>query len=652
MRHHLTLPALLAGQSLVIGASRCRREPLDALLVWGNRPSGGAAWRLALSRCLPVWRCEDAFVRSLGLGPDCPPLGVVLDDLGIYYDVSSSSRLERLITAEHTSAELKRAVQLQQLWCQKRVSKYNAAVEAPAPERPFVLVVDQTAGDQSIAGGAATAASFAAMLQAALVDHPDCAVVVKVHPDVVAGRKRGHFSKQQLTDPRVIVEASGGHPTALLEHAKSVYVVTSQLGFEALLWGIPVHCFGLPFFAGWGLTNDVLPAPERRAASPKRCLADLVAAALINYAVYIDPHSHQRCEVEQLVRSIGLQRLRMKADPPEAVAVGFTRWKRPVLQRFLPGSRLRFCRPGKAKASPVPLMRWALGYQDLAQRWNGPVYQLEDGFIRSIGMGGKLQLLAVRVLKHLGIRAARPTLPISWVVDRQGIYFDSTRPSDLETWLATANLEPAQLARAAALRQRLVQQSITKYNLAANKWTRPLGERRVVLVTGQVESDASIRFGAVDVRTNLELLEAVRRVEPDAFLVYKPHPDVLTGIRRSSRAEREALAVADLILREAAIQQLFGQVDAVHVLTSLAGFEALLRGVEVHTWGLPFYAGWGLTHDAYSCSRRGRKLSIDELVYGAMIAYPRYVSRRSGWQITPEQAIDELLAWRQAIPAS
>ena len=450
MRYHLTLPALLAGHSLAVGASSCRREPLDALLVWGDRPSGRAAQHLALSRCLPVWRCEDAFVRSLGLGPDCPPLGVVLDDLGIYYDVSSSSRLERLIATDHTPKELERAVQLQQLWCQERVSKYNAAAEAPAPERPFVLVVDQTAGDQSIAGGGATAASFSAMLQAALAEHPDCAVVVKIHPDVAAGRKRGHFSKQQLADPRVVVEASGGHPTALLERAESVYVVTSQLGFEALLWGIPVNCFGLPFFAGWGLTNDVLPAPERRAALPPRCLADLVAAALINYAVYIDPHSHQRCEVEQLVRSIGLQRLRMEADPPKAVAVGFTRWKRPVLQRFLPGSHLRFCRPGKAGTSPVPLVRWALGHQDLAQRWNGPVYQLEDGFIRSIGMGGKLQLLVVRTLKHLGIRAARPTLPISWVVDRQGIYFDATKPSDLETWLATANLDPAQLARAAA----------------------------------------------------------------------------------------------------------------------------------------------------------------------------------------------------------
>lgn len=652
MARHSTLPALLAGYPLEIGWRRCQRSTLDALLVWGLKNSGLAAQRLADRRRLPLWRCEDAFIRSLGLGPECPPLGVILDDGGIYYDISCSSRLERLIAASRTAEQLQRASLLRRLWCEQRVSKYNASPDAPSPAQSFVLVVDQTAGDASIEAGGASPASFSAMLTAALAEHPGSPVVVKTHPDVVAGRKHGHFSGAQLADPRVFLEGSGGHPAALLEHASAVYVVTSQLGFEALLWGKPVHCFGQPFYAGWGLTHDLLPPPPRRAALGPRGLDDLVAAALIDYAVYIDPHTHQRCEVEDLVRAIGLQRRCMAADPPQAVAVGFTRWKRPILKRFLPGSRIRFRRFPRPAPTDVSLLRWALGRESLARRWDGPVLQLEDGFLRSIGTGGRLQLLAVRALKQVGIRAARPTQPISWVVDRQGIYFDATRPSDLESWLASAELQPAQLARAAALRQRLVQQSLTKYNLSASGWTRPPGERRVVLVTGQVESDASIRFGAVDVRTNLSLLEAVRRAEPDSFLVYKPHPDVLTGIRRASRAEREALDVADLVLKEAAIQQLFTQVDAVHVLTSLSGFEALLRGVEVHTWGLPFYAGWGLTHDAHRCHRRGRQLSLDALVYGALIAYPRYVSRRSGWQITPEQAIDELLAWRTSLTAS
>ena len=237
--------------------------------------------------------------------------------------------------------------------------------------------------------------------------------------------------------------------------------------------------------------------------------------------------------------------------------------------------------------------------------------------------------------------------PLSWVVDHRGLYYDATRPSDLEDWLASNELRAEQLARAAALRQRLVREAITKYNLSAKPWQRPPGLGRVVLVPGQVEGDASLRYGAVDIRTNLALLQAVRRVEPEAFLIYKPHPDVVAGLRRASAAERQALELADLVLADVAMEQLFSQVDAVHVLTSLAGFEALLRGVEVHTWGLPFYAGWGLTRDAHSCPRRGRQLSLDTLVYGALIAYPRYLSRVSGLLITPEQAIDELLAWRQ-----
>jgi capsular polysaccharide export protein len=88
-------------------------------------------------------------------------------------------------------------------------------------------------------------------------------------------------------------------------------------------------------------------------------------------------------------------------------------------------------------------------------------------------------------------------------------------------------------------------------------------------------------------------------------------------------------------------------VDAVHVLTSLAGFEALLRGREVYTWGLPFYAGWGLTHDRLSCARRNRNLTLDELVHASLIAYPRYVSRRSGLFMDAEEAIEELAEWRR-----
>ncbi len=634
MLRHSTLPALLADVQLVTGAPRCSCEPLDAVLAWGHKPSARSAERLAQRRGLPVWRCEDAFLRSLGLGADSAPLGLVLDDGGMYYAAAAPSRLERLIAGPHTTEELARAEAIRSLWCEQRVSKYNGAREASAPPEPFVLVVDQTAGDLSIALGGATPASFPAMLAAALANHPGRTVVVKTHPDVARGRKRGHFPPSQLCDPRIRLDASGDHPTALLERAEAVYVVTSQLGFEALLWGRPVHTFGMPFYAGWGLTRDHLPQPQRRG---RRLLADLIHGALVEYAIYIDPHRHRPCAVEDLIRAIGLQR-RLRARVPERIeAFGFTPWKQRVLRRFLAGSGLRFRfpwqRPGpRAEAVVIWGRRASPSLLRAVERRSLPVLHAEDGFLRSVGLGADL------------------IDPISWVVDWRGIYYDAAAPSDLEHLLSTGSWGDGQLARAGRLRRRLVEEAITKYNLRASPWQRPQRARRVVLVVGQVESDASIRLGAPGVSTNLGLLQAVRAAEPDAYLIYKPHPDVVAGLCRQGSGEAAASDCCDEVLVDAAIQQLFTQIDALHVLTSIAGFEALLRGLEVHTWGLPFYAGWGLTHDRLTCERRSRRLPLDALVHAALIDYPRYVSRHSGLFIEPEQAVDELLTWRAAPP--
>ncbi len=636
MLRHATLSALLAPATLVSGHRRCRREPLDALLAWGRKPSGRAAEQLASRRSLPLWRCEDAFLRSLALGAETPPLGLLLDDLGTYYDAGAPSRMEQLIGRQHTATELERADALTRLWRAERVSKYNSAPDAPAPEQPFVLVVDQTAADLSIQLGLASAASFAAMLAAALADNPSRTVVVKTHPDVVAGRKRGHFSSAQLADPRIVVEASGGHPTALLERADAVYVVTSQLGFEALLWGRSVHCFGMPFYAGWGLTRDVLPPPARRPGGGRR-LGDLVHAALIESARYIDPHRHRACSVEELIGAIGLQRRLRHGLPGPVEAFGFTPWKQRVLRRFLAGPQLRFRfawqTPG-GSAGLVAIWGRRASHRLLGavERRGLPLLHVEDGFVRSVGLGADL------------------IEPISWVLDRRGIYYDATAPSDLERMLAQGDWSAGQLQRAARLRQRLVEGAITKYNLSAPAWCRPPGVSRVVLVVGQVESDASIRLGAPRIRTNRALLEAVREAEPGAYVVYKPHPDVVAGLCRRGEGEADVARCCDEVLVEASMQQLFSQVDALHVLTSIAGFEALLRQVEVHTWGLPFYAGWGLSQDRLRCERRGRVLPLDALVHAALIDYPRYVSRYSGLFIEPEQAIEELLLWRSAPP--
>lgn len=613
------------------GARGAAWRDIDAVLAWGNKPSAQRAARQARAHGLPVWRIEDGLLRSLGLGHRDPALSIVVDDEGIYYDARAPSRLETLVRAGVDEAASARAEALRQRWCAARVSKYNEAREPEGlawPDR-YVLVVDQTAGDQSVAGGLADRDSFARMLACALAEHPDATVLLKVHPDVVAGRKRGHFDLAALRrEPRIRVIAEAAHPVALVERAAAVYVVSSQLGFEALLHGRPVRVFGMPFYAGWGLTQDELPSPARRGAAT---LAALVHAALIAYPRYLDPDTGERCTAERLVDWMGFQRSQRQRFPAVVHACGFSPWKRPLLQRFLAGSVVHFHKRPRGLPPGATVAVWGRAAVD-ALPANVHALVVEDGFLRSVGLGADL------------------VAPVSWVIDDVGIYYDATRPSRLEQRLATADVDAAQRARAAGLRERICAEGITKYNLAGTPWRRPAAAERVILVPGQVESDASIRWGGTDVGTNLDLLRAVRAENPDAWVVYKPHPDVVAGLRRRGEGESGVAPFCNEVVVDAPIQQLLAAVDEVHVRTSLAGFEALLRGKRVVCWGLPFYAGWGLTEDRHACARRGRRRTLDELVALTLLDYPTYASRDTGRFITAEQALDELRRWREQGP--
>jgi capsular polysaccharide export protein len=133
---------------------------------------------------------------------------------------------------------------------------------------------------------------------------------------------------------------------------------------------------------------------------------------------------------------------------------------------------------------------------------------------------------------------------------------------------------------------------------------------------------------------------------PDAYVMYKPHPDVVAGLRKQGRGEDDAVRWCDEVVVDVSMGELLREVDEVHCLTSLAGFEALLRGKKVTCYGQPFYAGWGLTTDCVPVARRTRKLTLDELVAGALILYPRYMSRWRNELVSPEEALDELAEWR------
>ncbi|MBB3061878.1 capsular polysaccharide biosynthesis protein [Microbulbifer rhizosphaerae] len=604
---------------------------------WGLKPTTKKARRLAADKGLPYISIEDGFLRSLGLGVTGSPLhSLVVDYSGIYYDATRPSDLESLIAdAPFDEAELERARHCMALLRKYRLCKYNHAPDEPytwPDSRPRVLVVDQTFGDASVVFGGADQQRFVEMLECAVREHPGAEVCVKIHPDVIAGKKRGYLLEAaRQRGCRILAEDIS--PWALLDAVDEVYVVTSQLGFEALLAGRRVHCFGLPFYAGWGLTHDRLHC-ERRGF--ERSLEQVFAAAYLRYCRYINPYTGRRCQLEDTIYLIGDQRRLHKRFSGNWAGAGFSAWKRSFVPAFLgwPES-MRFIAAKSARlrgvAAGTRVVAWAsslrANFAEACRDAGLELWHMEDGFLRSVGLGVDL------------------VTPLSLVLDRRGIYYDAARASDLEAILRETQFDEDLLQRARKIRAQLVEQRLSKYNVGscgAPSLDLP-ADRKVILVPGQVETDASIARGSPRYKTNLELLREVRRSNPDAFIVYKPHPDVVGGGRFGAVGEADSARLFDAMVSDVSIAELLDRVHEVHTLCSLAGFEALLRGVKVATYGLPFYAGWGLTQDRLDCPRRQRRLSLDQLVAGALILYPLYIDPHSGDHVNAETAV-ELLA--------
>lgn len=621
-------------------------QPGDVLIGWGQKANTRQIKAQAQELGLPYWQLEDGFIGYIGHpAKGGMAVSLIADPVGIYYDARQPSRLEQLIATPCDAGTLARAERLIGELVRLGVTKYNCYASRPdtasaagprSPSvaevkglptalaqrllqdaRPRVLLVDQVAGDLSIPGALASEADFVAMVEAARRNHPHARLLLRTHPDTRFGKKSGVLARLKLSDVEVVADHC--HPHALLSLVDAVYTVSSQLGFEGLLLGKPVYCFGMPFYAGWGLTHDSKQC-ERRSLPVS--LTQLVAAALIHYPRYLDPVLGQRCEVEEVVAIIARQQ---KPAPRwrRLYLVGFSLWKRAFMQAFCHhmAEELRFVRkPPKRLTGDEQVLVWGSRHPDLTS-----AIRVEDGFIRSRGLGSNL---------------CRPS---SLSIDPVGIYFDCRTPSGLEQLLNYQQLTEQEVMRGQALLDLLKQHGVSKYNVGTvQPFTPPTDGRTRVLVVGQVDGDASILTGSPTIRSNEQLLWAVRAAKPEAHIIYKPHPDVVAGNRAGAISAACLAECVDSQVLDIGLTSLYPHVDELHTMTSLSGFEALAQGVKVTTWGQPFYSGWGLTTDAHPPARRQRNLPLAALVYLTLVAYPLYIDWQTGLWISPEQLIRQL----------
>lgn len=608
LRHPLLWPLLrqldLAGESIRVG--------------WGYRPSGLSARRAARRDGARLLLLEDALVRSIRPGSGGAVYGLIADSQGIHYDVNGRSDLLTALDEGKPAGWMRKEPgsedlrQLIELFRETGTSKYNwfpgEFRDEPLPAEEGILVVDQSRGDAAIRHGGLDVRDFDRMLRDALDESAGSPVYVRAHPDHLFRKKHSCFSPELLADARVRLLSPDLSPAQCFTFCPTVMVGSSLMGMEALIHGRRVVTYGSPFFAGRGLTVDRGAATARRPVD----LAGLFEAAYLRYSHYFDPDTGEPCDFGRILGHLALQKEMFRRNRGLTVTVGLTPWQRDIAGSYLrspAGEIIHTSDPASAPSGSRVLL-WGRKLEFKGEHR----VRVEDGFIRSKGLGAAFNF------------------PCSWVLDRRGIYFDAGGPSDLED-LLNAGFGDADVEQARVLIRVLREKRLTKYNLTGERVSLDkdlVRGRKVILVPGQVEADASIAFGSPEVRSNIELLRHVRAAEPDACLVFKAHPDLVAGARHGSVMPGGFSDACDLAVTEGNVLDWLDLCDEVHTMTSTVGFEALIRDKPVVTYGMPFYAAWGLTTDRMDCPRRQRRLSLEELVCGALMKYPRYLNPATG----------------------
>ncbi|HEF2763989.1 TPA: capsular polysaccharide biosynthesis protein [Campylobacter jejuni] len=626
----------------------------DLFFGWGRKKSGLKAMNLAKKYKAKFILLEDGFIRSLNLGVEnSPSFSMVKDDIGIYYDATMPSKLENLLnTYEFKDEEIKQAKKAIELIKKYKISKYNNNLDIPddyfQKDEKRILIITQTANDASLEFGLAKDFKTVDMIKDAIKENPDSKIYIKIHPDVLSGKKQSDLDIKSLPKECILI-TENFNPIALLEFFDKVYTKTSGMGFEALMQGCECVCYSMPFYAGWGLTKDKLECKRRM---QKRSLEEVFYAAYILYSEYFNPYLNQKSNIFDTIQTLAKYKSIEKANSNRLFMLGFTLWKRYFIKPFFKAknNEIIFLNSIKSLAryklkEDDKFFIWGKKYDENTLKnlllvkakeqnltsFTPKVSLVEDGFIRSISLGSDL------------------TRPFSLIVDDKGLYIDPNKVSKLEELLQNEIFDKNMLNRAKNIIKTLLENRFSKYNGLKHedlKINAKIGQK-VILIPAQVEDDASMILGGFGLST-LDLLKEVRSKNQDAYIIFKPHPDVLSGNRVGLKDETLILEFCDEIVKDCSIDSAIKIADEIHTITSTSGFDALLRAKKVFTYGMPFYAGWGLTKDKYRCERRTRKLSLEELVAGALITYPRYINPKTKTLCEIEVCLDIMLNLQKA----
>jgi capsular polysaccharide export protein len=121
-----------------------------------------------------------------------------------------------------------------------------------------------------------------------------------MHPDVFSGKRESDINLNELPKEIKILQ-DNINPIELLQYFEKVYTKTSGMGMEALLLDKEVHCYGMPFYAGWGVTKDKQVCNRRN----RKCSIDeIFAATYIIYTAYYNPYINKESDIIDIINFI------------------------------------------------------------------------------------------------------------------------------------------------------------------------------------------------------------------------------------------------------------------------------------------------------------------------------------------------------------
>lgn len=588
----------------------------DTYVGWGSKASGIQARKQADRHEADLLILEDGFLSSFRPGRKESRHAYLLDRQGVHFDRTTASSLHNSIAENKFSNEdLLRAKRCIRKISELKLSKYNNQPSSngdlfpKSDQQPYVVLIEQVPGDASVPSGVELERTYESMVQLAMQEYREASIVVRLHP---ANQKNSLLTKVLKLRGAAYKVSPKCNIWDVFENASAVMTISSHVGFEALMAGKRVHTFGTPFYSGWGLTVDHSLGLDQTIT---RSLEVLFAAAYLDASRYINVHTGEMCEIETAISQLACIRDDRLAMGSRIHSVGFSPWRRNVLAPFLIGAD----GGPKHHLNLESAVEAAKGDEGTVAIWgakkeapHGVNYiRIEDGFIRSNGLGADLYR------------------PHSICIDEDFLYFDCRGESRLEKLLSNSRFQPEILQRASDLRQKIISGQISKYNYSANTQSLEFPDvspdRLKILVPGQVIDDASIQFGRSNIHNNYSLVEETRARHPSAFIAYKPHPDVVAKLRNGGEAPKHA----DFTIFEGGIIDWINWADRLETISSLSGFEALLRNRKVGVYGMPFYAGWGLTDDYLETKFRSTRRNIDELVAATLLLYPNYIHPQS-----------------------